>query len=175
MNRHPLFACRVRLFLMALASMSLIISAVGCGGDSSRPVDLPKLRSCKIIVMQEGAALEGAVVTMKSKDASAKYSTCSGVTNASGVAEIGTYGFPGAPAGSYKVFARKTVAEGGKVSTDASGVSSTSGAKEYSMIEAKFTQEASTPLEVEVQDSSKPTEQTVDVGKAVKDFVGMSP
>ncbi|MDR1493851.1 MAG: carboxypeptidase-like regulatory domain-containing protein [Planctomycetaceae bacterium] len=162
------------IFSAYFAVICLLLSgAIGCGGDVSRPADLPPLKPCKITVNQDGKPLEGAVVTLVSKDASTKYARSSGVTDASGTADMKTYGYFGAPEGNYKMTVTKTGSEGGKETADASGVVSTRGGKDYSYVEKKYADIKSTPLEIEIH--GKENSQMVDVGKAVHDFIGMSP
>ncbi|MDR2115761.1 MAG: carboxypeptidase-like regulatory domain-containing protein [Planctomycetaceae bacterium] len=164
-----------RLFFSVYFTVTylLLISMSGCGSKSSRPTDLPPLEPCKITVFQEGKPLEGAIVTLISKDTSAKYARSSGATNTSGIAELKTYGYSGVPKGSYKITVTKSAMEGGKEITDASGVTSTRGGKDYSYVEKKYTDVLSTPLEIEI--GNKENLQTVEIGKSVHDFIGVSP
>jgi hypothetical protein len=164
-----------RLFFSVCFTVTcLLFSGVsGCGSNSSRPTDLPPLESCKITVCQEGKPLEGAIVTLISKDTSAKYARSSGMTDVSGTAELKTYGYSGVPKGNYKIIVAKCVSEGGKEITDASGITSTHGGKDYSYVEKKYTDMLSTPLEIEID--SKENLQSVEIGKAVHDFIGVSP
>ncbi|MDR2706826.1 MAG: carboxypeptidase-like regulatory domain-containing protein [Planctomycetaceae bacterium] len=155
-------------------AICLLFSCVnGCGSNSSRPSDLPPLEPCKITVCQEGKPLEGAVVTLISKDTSTKYARSSATTNASGIAELKTYGYSGVPKGTYKIVVIKSTSEGGKEITDTSGITSTRGGKVYSYVEKKYTDVLSTPLEIEID--SKENLQSVEIGKAVHDFIGVSP
>ena len=159
-------------FVSALG-LSLFVLLSGCKTDDGRPKDLPKLYSCTITVIQDGQPLEGANVTFRAKDPTVKFATCSGTTDASGTAKIMTYGFPGVPTGSYKVIVKKIISEGGEPSTDASKISSGKKVSEYSLVASEFTKEDTTTLEMEI--TTQKSEQTFDVGKSVKDFIGFRP
>ena len=89
MNRHK--------YLFLLFSTLLLC---GCG-DSSRPKDLPSLFSCSVLVIQDGKPLEEARVEFHT-EGEQKYVPAA-YTDASGIAVMQTHGFPGAPAGKYKI------------------------------------------------------------------------
>ncbi|MDR2170477.1 MAG: hypothetical protein LBP59_10080 [Planctomycetaceae bacterium] len=96
---------RRNILISTITSILFFVTIIGCGSDSHRPNDLPKLYSCKITVTQDGVPLPDASVNIIAKDISTKYKNASGMTDSNGVAEMLTHGFVGAPAGSYKLFA----------------------------------------------------------------------
>jgi hypothetical protein len=94
-----------------------IILFFGCGRDYSRPVDLPPLVPCKIMIKQDGVPFSDCTVTIFNKDSVANYGMAGGVTNRAGVAELKMYGFQGVPVGNYKVTVSKTVFDESEVET----------------------------------------------------------
>jgi hypothetical protein len=103
-----------------------------------------------------------------SKSTSAKYRTASGVTDNSGVADLRTYGFSGAPAGEFKVVVKKTILEGAKEITDKSGVKQVSGGQDYNLVNKKYSNEETTDLEIEIKTSENVF--SFDVGEPVHEL-----
>jgi len=147
--------------------IAVLAFQIGCGNDPGRPQDLPKLYPVNITVTQEGNPLEGATVTLKSKEA-VKYAVCSGTTNAAGVAVLLTYGYAGAPLGQYAVMIDKTGVEGAKEAINEEGLSYETGGAIYRYVDAQYWLE-STPLSIDV--TEKGAKETFDVGKPVRVFV----
>jgi hypothetical protein len=139
--------------------------SIGCGMNSSRPVDLPALNSCKITITQNGVPLNEAAVIAVSQDSTAKYRTSTGATDNNGVAELRTYGFSGVPAGKYKVLVKKTVLEGAVEKTDEYGVKQVSDGKDYNLVNVKYQDENATDFEIEIKTGQN--EFTFDVGEPV--------
>ena len=131
---------------------------------SSRPADLPPLFPCTVSVTQGGSPLEGAYVELLSQDAQ-KYRP-SAAADASGKATLLTYGFPGAPAGKYKVLVRKTIEDDIVYSTDEYGTQSIASSNRYELVDDLYHDATKTPHEIDV--ASKKIEITIDVGSAVR-------
>ena len=87
-----------RLFLLGAVACASVAN-VGCGGEK-RPEGFPEVAECSIKILQEGAPLEGAKVNLVAQDPALMRWGCGGVTNADGVVELRTNGYPGAPVGS---------------------------------------------------------------------------
>ncbi|MCL2119512.1 MAG: hypothetical protein FWH27_13910 [Planctomycetaceae bacterium] len=149
--------------------MLVALSITGCGGNDSRPADLPPLFPCEITITQEGTALSGATISLESSgEAKAVYHP-SGITNESGKAVLSTYGFNGVPTGMYKVIVRKTVVEDVKQVVDAYGDLVDDGGVEYRTVESQFSNANATPHEIEITNSRQAVQATFDVGKPVKE------
>ncbi|MDR0704031.1 MAG: hypothetical protein LBF88_03500 [Planctomycetaceae bacterium] len=154
-----------RLLVIFVVACATIFSFTACSRKTS-PSDLPELYPCKITVIQDGKPLADVNVVLQSTDKTAKYGYSSVLTDANGVAVLRTYGEPGIPAGVYKIMLQKSVTEGEKELTDASGMKYKHGGTTFSLIDTKFTDMKTTPLEIEIRNA--PNVQTIDVGKAVK-------
>jgi hypothetical protein len=133
--------------------------------NSSRPVDLPALNSCKITITQNGVPLKESAVIAVSQDSTAKYRTSTGATDNIGVAELRTYSFLGAPTGKYKVLVKKTVLEGAIEQTDEFGVKQIIGGTDYNLVNVKYQDENTTDFEIEIKAGEN--EFTFDVGEPV--------
>lgn len=159
------------VFLSCLIIASVCVS--GCS-KSALPEGFPKLYPCEITVNQDGAPLEGATVTLMPKDPANVYSS-SGVTDASGKAVLKTYGHAGAPLGTSAIVVTKAIDEGGTPihDPDTGNFVRNAGASTFSYVEKNFTKKETTILEIEVLKGKN--EKTVDVGKAVHDFLGKAP
>lgn len=101
--------------------------------------------------MQGGVPLAEAAVELAAVGEGVKYRSSS-FTDASGRAVMSTYGFPGVPAGKYKVIVKKTLVDG---------------TVEYRTVEAEYSDAETTPYEIEVTGKGK-SAATFDVGKAIK-------
>ena len=154
---------------MAL-SATLLLHA-GCGGnnDAGRPADLPQLFPVNITVTQEGTPLEGASVTLV---ATSSTYTPSGTTNASGVAAIQTYGFPGAPAGEHAVLVTRVGIEDQREEQTPEGETVMVGGRRFRYIDPQFSNAASTPHRITV--SERGANETFEVGAPVRIFLGNS-
>jgi len=146
-----------------------VLSIAGCTGNDGKPKDLPPLFPCEITVTQDEKPLAGATISLETSGGTNVIYIPSGITDESGKAEISTYGFKGAPAGTYKVVVRKTIVEDVKQVTDAYGDLVNDNGVAYRTVEAKFSKPDTTPHEIEVTNSKKMTQATFDVGKAIKD------
>ena len=155
----------IRLILLATVGV-VVVSAAGCGGPK-RPDGFPVVYPCTITVTQGNTPLEGVSVTLRHSETSGKWAI-SGITNASGVANIRTHGqFPGAPMGTFKVVLSKTVIEGGSGSDDDNRASpSKEPVKIYSLIDKQYLQEETTPLQIDVQ--KKRASASFDIGAPVR-------
>ena len=151
-----------------------VFFVVGCGG-ANVPKDFPKTMPYTITVVDGGKPIEGVIVRL-STTTSPNW-TASGVTNASGVAELqtisGSYSRKGAPEGSYKVVMVKPLevdpALLGPVPEDLPGqVVYNAKLKE---LQSKMTPEVplvyslddTTPVSIEIAKGKK--QETIDVGK----------
>jgi hypothetical protein len=164
-------------FILLIFTAFVFLSSVGCF-KNSRPSDLPKLFPCKIIITQEEQPLEGATVTLLSKNSSSSGRTwiISGRTNANGETYLVTQpDFPGAPEGEYKVLIEKT-------ETDSSAVPSFENDPEafakwaektkgvvptYSFINPDLAVKQKTPFEIKISKGQN-NAATFDAGKAIR-------
>lgn len=142
-----------------------IFCCAGCK-DSGSPPDLPKLYPCTISVVQEGKPLPGARVELFSVD-SQKYRPAA-TSDASGNATLMTYGYPGAPAGKYKILVRKSVEDDIVYGKGAYGEQVINFSNIYNLVENLYGDPKKTPHEMEVTSSSMEEPKTVDVGKAIR-------
>jgi hypothetical protein len=84
-------------------------SFLGC--SEKRPENMPMLYPVRLILVQEGKPLAGAMVLLKRHSETTKYS-CGGMSDANGVVKIQTHGkYAGVPEGSYTVTVSKTITE----------------------------------------------------------------
>ena len=151
-------------FIFAVA----LVLQVGCGGGGpARPADLPKLHPVNITITQGGAVLEGATVNLFSKTP-ATYSSASAVTDASGVAALRTYGFPGVPEGQYTVTVTKTAIEGATEQMDGN-TKILVGGKIYQYVDAKYHDAETSTLSIDIKAGT--TNETLDIGAPVKEFI----
>jgi hypothetical protein len=125
--------------------------SISCGKNSSRPVDLPALNSCKITITQNGVPLKEAAVIAVSQNPAVKYRTTTGTTDNNGVAELRTYGFSGSPVGEFNVIVKKIVLEGAEEITDDFGAKQTYGGKDYNLVNKKYNNEKTTDLKIEIK------------------------
>ncbi|MDR2704889.1 MAG: hypothetical protein LBC02_03835 [Planctomycetaceae bacterium] len=145
--------------------LTTIFSFTACSHKTTPP-DLPKLYPCEITVIQDGKPLADVNVVLQATDKTVKYGYSSVSTAANGIAVMRTYGETGVPAGVYKIILQKSVTEGEKESADVSGMKYKHGGTTFTLIDAKFTDVETTPLEIEIKNGKNI--QTIDVGNAVK-------
>jgi hypothetical protein len=159
----------MRIYLFLALGTALLLHA-GCGGnsDAGRPADLPRLFPVNITVTQEGTPLEGASVTLTVT--SSTY-TPSGTTNASGVAAMQTYGFPGAPAGEHVVLISKIGIENLREEQTPEGEIVMVGGQRFRYIDPQFSNAASTPHRITVTERGG-ANATFEVGAPVRIFLG---
>jgi hypothetical protein len=158
----------MRTFLFLALGTALLIQA-GCGGgETGRPVDLPRLYPVNITIIQGGSPLEGATVTLVSKTP-ATYGTASGTTNASGVATIRTYGYDGVPAGDYTVLVEKRDSENQREATTEEGLTYLTGGQLYNYVDVQFSTVANSPLSITV--TERGVRESIDVGAPVRVFI----
>jgi len=156
---------RILSILTLFLSVSFLI---GCAQDHGRPADLPRLYPVNITITAGGVPLEGATVSLQSKTPMT-YGTAAAETNASGVATLRTYGFPGVPLGEYTVTVEKRVTEGVREVTDADGVVSESGGRAYQLVNDRYVNASSTPFSITV--TERGATETFDVGESVRVFM----
>ena len=93
------------------------------------------------------------------------------VTDADGKVSMSTYGFPGVPAGRYKVVVSKEVRDDlvyADTPNPSTGLKEVISFKRYRIVEPMYSSEDSSPHEIEITGKGKKMVQTLDVGKAVK-------
>ena len=151
-----------------------IFFVIGCGG-AKVPKDFPKTLPFTITVVDAGKPIEGVIIRL-STTTSPNW-TASGVTNASGVAELqtisGSYSRKGVPEGSYKVVMVKPLevdpALLGPVPEDLPGqVAYTAKLKEIQSqmtpeVPLVYSMDNTTPVSIEIAKGIK--QETIDVGK----------
>ncbi|MDR1383179.1 MAG: carboxypeptidase-like regulatory domain-containing protein [Planctomycetaceae bacterium] len=150
-----------------------VLLFIGCSRNNSLPPDIPKLYPCRITVTQDGNPLADANVTLLAKDKSIRYNSASGMTDSNGTVLLRTYGVNGVPIGDYKIVVSKRIEEGATEYTDVSGLKQMKEGTWYSLVESKFLQETTTPLEIAVVASKN--EKIIDVGNAVHEKQSASP
>ena len=133
----------------------------------NRPSGLPPLHPTTVTIMQNGTPLSGVSVRLLSKEPSEWPSA--GTTDASGKAEIVTYGqFPGVPTGEYMVILSKT--ESVSKGDGQSGEGGSGGTTEiFSLIAVEHTKEGTSTLQITVNKGKNAT--TFDVGEPVRVLV----
>jgi hypothetical protein len=118
----------------------------GCN-QSQRPKGLPNLHPCTINVTQNGNPVDDVSVQLISKEESVWPVT--GTTDTSGNAVLVTYGqFRGAPIGDYIVILSKRLTE---TSTPAANEYVSGVTEVYSLIDLKYTEPETSPLEMSVK------------------------
>ena len=143
------------------------LSVTGCSNDS-RPNDLPPLFPCKITITQEGTPLGGATVTLEPQGMENTKYRSSSVTDDTGKAVLCTYGFPGVPAGKYKVCVVKYVIEDIKQFTNRDGELVNDDGIEYRTVKALYSDTKTTPHEIEITNKNTPL-MSFDVGKPIRE------
>ena len=153
----------------------IVITIIGCTNDV--PKDLPKCYPCQITVVQDGAPLADATVTLLSPEMGQKWFPL-GSTDQTGTANVLTNGrYHGAPEGTYKIRVYKAVKGASRFgppppedSPDYQAWIERSGDEvipEYLVVEPQYNDAQKTPHEIEVKKKG-PNKITVDVGKPVK-------
>ncbi|MDR3109319.1 MAG: hypothetical protein LBU65_06495 [Planctomycetaceae bacterium] len=148
----------------------VVVVMAGCGSEV-KPEDFPDLISgASISVIQDGKPLEGAAISMIPFDSALMRFPVTGITDASGIAKLSTYGkYTGCPAGKFKVVVKKREYEASKTIT-AEGETfqgdPNAEIKYVDYVAPSFGLSEKTTLEVEI--SADSASHTVDVGKAVK-------
>jgi len=137
----------------------------GCGGDKSRPADLPKLHPVTITVTSEDQPLENAVVSLVASPP-LKYQAIT-PTDAEGKAVMKTYGYEGVPEGKFRVVITRDIDDDFVYVENSDGTQGIGGSTRYRTIDTLTYQADTTPFEIEVP--SPPNQNTVfEVGKTVK-------
>jgi hypothetical protein len=151
------------------------VANVGCGGEK-RPEGFPEVAECSIKILQEGAPLEGAKVNLVAQDPALMRWGCGGVTNADGVVELRTNGYPGAPVGSFKVVVLKTETVGGaqtKEDYQRQMQGENLGPEEtFDLVDRQYADQTQTPLTLEVKAGKNET-QEFDVGAPIREPIRM--
>jgi hypothetical protein len=161
----------------------LLFSFSSCSGKKL-PSDLPKLNPVSVTILQDGQPLADASVTLTQLDGAAKWSAL-GNTNAKGVVNnFSTNGmYEGVAEGKFKVCISKVEREREKIDIPPEPadpaekyawrqkyIDRAPPPKEYDLVEAKYSDVKTTPLEIEVV-ADKASEKNVfsfDVGKAIR-------
>lgn len=163
-----------RLFLVGALAFACV-SSFGCGGEK-RPEGFPELYPISIKILQEGTPLEGASVNLIAQDARLARWPAGGNTNADGVVELRTYGYEGAPAGTFKVLVMKTETIGEANSAEEARELMQTGQsadfERFDLVDARYRDQAQTPLTLEVKAGSNET-QEFDVGAPIREPVRM--
>ena len=150
--------------LIFTATIISVLTLIGCGRQDL-PKDLPPLYPQSIHITQEGKPFSGVSVALHPVEAS-KWNAGS-VTNAQGAAELRTHGlYRGVAAGKYKVTLCRE-----EVETKSIGIRNGVEAFQdtyYSLVESKYLQPDTTPLEIEVTKKNAPV--TFDIGPPVRIF-----
>ncbi|MDR0336003.1 MAG: hypothetical protein LBI18_02835 [Planctomycetaceae bacterium] len=129
---------------------SIIVS--GCRQET-QPADFPKLYSCKITITQDNVPVENVQISLCDNQISNKWSI-GGTTNISGTAVIQTHGqFSGVPSGKFKVVLSKTESEDGTTVNESTRRKPET-VRVYSLIDKKYLDESTTPLEINVENKS---------------------
>lgn len=130
------------LFSGCLVLLSLLI---GCS-KTPRPAGFPSIYPCKIVLKQGENPLVDATVTLFSQDQSCSWAI-GGTTDSQGVATLITHGrFKGAPEGRFVVTVTKTESEGHD-----QGEFRTKPIKIYSLVDMKYQENNSSPLELVIK------------------------
>jgi hypothetical protein len=165
-------------FFLILSIFVIARFFTGCS-NNSRPGDLPELFPCKVTITQEGKPLEGATVTLLSKNPplEGRIWIISGKTDANGMTELVTQpNFPGVPEGEYKLLIGKTETDDSEVpsfdeddpkafeqwTAKTKGIVPT-----YSLINPDWDDKQKTPFEIKITKGQTNT-ATFDVGKATR-------
>lgn len=157
----------MRSLIFVVTNFLVFFLFSGCS-KSDRPADLPQLYPCTVTIMQDGNPLAGASVGLVAIT-EVKYRSSS-ITDEKGCASMITYGFPGVPESKYKVTVRKEI-----MGDMVYGDNPSTGEKNaliryntYRTVEPKYSSVDQSPHEIEITNSKRGTEQTFDIGKAVK-------
>ena len=157
-----------------LLVIMVLTSFVSCKKED-RPEGLPDLYPISVKIIQDGAPLANANVTLLSSDPQLMRWPCGGCTDEQGVAKLNTYGFDGAPAGKFKVMVCKSETEGGAQTAEEAvqmmkdGVGSSE--KTFDLIDPQYKNDSTTPLSLEVLAQSENPTAEFDVGASVRSEV----
>jgi len=157
------------LTFVCVAALGFALT-LGCGGKK-KPDGLPKLVPLSVKVIQDGQPLAEASVSLVSDKQELLRWPSGGITGADGVAVITTYGFEGAPEGSFKVVVTKSEITGGaQTQEDAmkamTGEAQVEGEQHFSLVADEYGSASTTPLTIDVSGSNKEIKE-FDVGEAV--------
>ncbi len=159
-----------------LIPVLLLTVFVGCGKEK-RPEGLPDLYPFSVKILQDGAPLEGANVTLITDDSALMRWPCGGNTDANGVAKLNTYGFDGAPAGKFRVTVTKTETSGGPQSDEEAAKLMQEGgvntSTSFDLVDPVYKNQDKTPLAVEVVASKTATVAEFDVGESTRQEIKM--
>jgi hypothetical protein len=144
---------------------------VGCS-PNDKPSDLPPLYPCTIVVTQDGSPLaEAAIELVPISPAEAKYRAAS-ITGTDGKVSMTTYGFPGVPAGKYKVVISKNIQDDLVYADNPStGQKEIVSFKKYRTVEPKYSSAERSPYEIEINGKGKKAKHVFDIGKTVKTLI----
>ena len=78
-----------------------------------------------------------------------------------------TYGYPGAPAGKYKILVSKTIEDDFVYGLNEYGEQAVVSSNKYQMVDSDYSKADTTPHEVEVATKGK-TQTTIDVGAPIR-------
>lgn len=163
--------CFLPFFLIALAVVS-----TSCKKEA-RPEGLPELYPFSIKLVQGGAPLEGANVTLQSDDPALMRWPCGGNTDAEGIAKLNTFGFDGAPAGKFKVLVFKSETEGGAQNSEEAAQMMRDRAADtsqrFDLVDPKYKLDRTTPLSLEVVAGPDNPTPEFDLGEAVREEIKM--
>jgi len=153
----------MRLYLVLPAVCLLLLS--GCGGQQL-PEGMPKLTPVVLTIMQDGAPLEGAVISLLPEDTASRWNA-GGVTDKNGKAKMKTLAqYDGVAAGKYKVTVVKTFVEP-QPDWWATGTEAQRRAYKspppVEQVHKNFADKKTTPLELEV--ATAPVNETLEVEK----------
>lgn len=144
------------IFLFTCLVLLTSVATTGCR-RVPKPEGFPPIYPGLIKIVQEGKPLADAEVLLFSKDKSCRWAV-SGTTDSDGVARLRTHGrFDGAPEGTFIVTVLKTDAdpyESGEVRTKAINV--------YTYVDKKYTDAATSPLEIKIE--KRKNQETFDLG-----------
>jgi uncharacterized protein YfaS (alpha-2-macroglobulin family) len=157
-----------------------LVTLFGCTAQSV-PDGLPKLVPVTLTITQEGKPLAGAVVSLVDPGGGIQFAV-GGTTDAQGNVVLHTHGkHKGAPLGKFKVRVVKTETDQlpPHLQTAPNMRSPEFGAysreieklppqKTYTLIEKRYTQSNTTPLELDI---TGPLTTTLDIGKAVRNVL----
>ncbi|MDO5553961.1 MAG: hypothetical protein Q4G68_09370 [Planctomycetia bacterium] len=149
------------IIILSLLSVS-ILWASGCNRGPQPPADMPKLTPCSVTVVTDDGPLVGATIDLYPASGEPGYDwLIQGRTDEIGKATIRTQDrFEGCPAGDFRVMVTKTVSE------TSEATSANLKVKSYSLVDAKYSDRATTPLTLTVGDS--PCNEKFELGPSKK-------
>jgi len=151
--------------MMRLYSILLVASMLFLSGCSKQklPDGMPKLMAVDLTIMQDGAPLDGAIVSLLPLDVNSRWNA-SGTTGKDGKAKMRTLAkYDGAAEGKYKVTVVKTYIEPLPPGLTQPEIRSYVLPPPVEYVHKNFAVPKTTPLELEV--GSKPVKQTFEVEK----------